>query len=672
MAYNETTLRNEILNANNGDIIEITADFTISNLIVIDKIITIRSAINNYFTILKNTANKHFNIVGGTLTLLDIKLDGMNIGGGVSFGMNGHLIMDSGAVIKNCYSSSNGGAIAINSSGTGITATAVMKNGSVIENCSCEMHGGGVFVGFQSSFTMEDGSVIRGCESKEYGGGVYIMEGTFIMNGGEISDCSSIGGGGVFLYYVEGGPSQASIRMYGGKITGCSAPFGGGIIFLNTMQVERVNTVITGNYSGTYGGGLAILTGNFSNITTELITGNTAFLADDINAQIYIYSEHYYTGNEFTFEGSKSSGKIVALLSGEERNLMYFKILYNNTGESLVGFCSELGQGIDDYYLRYFLPNVRLNREQTDKLAITIRVALGTERSYDVISGNAELSLRAYVAQYVIWNIIIGYSKSEELRLAIPRIRAALGDSAADCFDEIISEISRYENQTLPSFAGVCYPMYDPIDSKYKITLTDTNNVLQFFVIDPSSVPQGLEVTLDYDNNTMTIICSDKSILLGGKANIRLISMFENGDASVYFHPLYQDLVIPDNIYEVSIIAYIRPLLRAVGDKPCPCYSKTTKCRKTIKGKKIWVDNTPDKRPSAVEITLYRNNEFYDSIIIDETNNWSYIFCCVPIWDSTGNKYKYQVDEVIVPDGYTKTIEEYNIINTLIASLADI
>lgn len=121
MAYDETTLKNEIADANDGDIIETTQNIYLSGVINITKDITIQSA-------------------GGTLTLKNITLDGTNIGGGLSSGKSGHLILDAGSIIQNCYAH-NGGALSMNASGIGISDTAVMKNGSIIQNCFGELHG---------------------------------------------------------------------------------------------------------------------------------------------------------------------------------------------------------------------------------------------------------------------------------------------------------------------------------------------------------------------------------------------------------------------------------------------------------------------------------------------------------------------------------------------------
>lgn len=103
-----------------------------------------------------------------------------------------------------------------------------------------------------------------------------------------------------------------------------------------------------------------------------------------------------------------------------------------------------------------------------------------------------------------------------------------------------------------------------------------------------------------------------------------------------------------------------------INGSRCPKLIRGTKCRKTIKGKKIWQDNNNigKTRPPAVDIILKMDGEVYRSISVSSTGNGAFAFGCLPIWKNSYNKYEYQVDEVI-PTGYRKIIEGYNIINTL-------
>lgn len=99
----------------------------------------------------------------------------------------------------------------------------------------------------------------------------------------------------------------------------------------------------------------------------------------------------------------------------------------------------------------------------------------------------------------------------------------------------------------------------------------------------------------------------------------------------------------------------------------CADQIKSNKCRKVIKGQKIWVDNdnSGNTRPPSVEIILTRNGQVYRSVSLSSTGSGVYAFGCLPVWKTPHEKYNYQVDEVLVPEHYIKTIDGNNIINTL-------
>lgn len=97
------------------------------------------------------------------------------------------------------------------------------------------------------------------------------------------------------------------------------------------------------------------------------------------------------------------------------------------------------------------------------------------------------------------------------------------------------------------------------------------------------------------------------------------------------------------------------------------CFKHVLKCRKTIKGKKTWSDNNnaSGKRPPTVEIQLFRDDVMYRTVPIDSSGDGTYEFVCMPIWRTPRQKYEYRIDEAPV-EGYEKTIDGYNIINTLL------
>ena len=172
---------------------------------------------------------------------------------------NTTLILDSNITLQardNLCSSVRieGGTLIMNDGSkiSGNTATVVspQSNGPAI--------GGGVYV-YEGTFIMNGGEISG--NSADLGGGVYVGTGTFIMNGGVISgNTANLSGGGVF----------GSLTMSGGVISGNTAiTLGGGVYGDLTMS----GGVISGNTANALGGGVA---GSLI-MSDGVISGNTAF-----------------------------------------------------------------------------------------------------------------------------------------------------------------------------------------------------------------------------------------------------------------------------------------------------------------------------------------------------------------------------------------------------------
>jgi hypothetical protein len=176
-----------------------------------------------------------------------------------------------------------GGSLARVNSGGKLT----MNEGVVLRNNTASS-GGGVFFASEGSFVMNGGEISGNTASgsDSYGGGVYVSNnGSFIMTGGKISGNTASsnyisGGGGVYVY-------NASFIMTGGKITGNTAigswnGTGGGVYvsdfvginnsFIMTGGEITKNTAISGIVSS--GGGVSGRT--FTLGGTAKITDNTA------------------------------------------------------------------------------------------------------------------------------------------------------------------------------------------------------------------------------------------------------------------------------------------------------------------------------------------------------------------------------------------------------------
>lgn len=85
-----------------------------------------------------------------------------------------------------------------------------------------------------------------------------------------------------------------------------------------------------------------------------------------------------------------------------------------------------------------------------------------------------------------------------------------------------------------------------------------------------------------------------------------------------------------------------------------------------VKGKKIWKDedNKDGIRPSSVTVKLLADGkETGQTATVSETSGWTYEFTDLDRYQE-GKEIAYTVEEVNVPDGYTASVEGYNITNT--------
>ncbi|KXU00053.1 Alcohol dehydrogenase [Streptococcus oralis] len=86
----------------------------------------------------------------------------------------------------------------------------------------------------------------------------------------------------------------------------------------------------------------------------------------------------------------------------------------------------------------------------------------------------------------------------------------------------------------------------------------------------------------------------------------------------------------------------------------------------SVKGKKIWKDedNKDGIRPASITVKLLANGkETGQTATVSETSGWTYEFTGLDRYQE-GKEIAYTVEEVNVPDGYTASVEGYNITNT--------
>ena len=85
-----------------------------------------------------------------------------------------------------------------------------------------------------------------------------------------------------------------------------------------------------------------------------------------------------------------------------------------------------------------------------------------------------------------------------------------------------------------------------------------------------------------------------------------------------------------------------------------------------VKGHKIWKDedNKDGIRPASITVKLLADGkETGQTATVSETSGWTYEFTGLDRYQE-GKEIAYTVEEVNVPDGYTASVEGYNITNT--------
>ena len=233
--------------------------------------------------------NGTLNISGGV-----VAANRGNSGGGI-FVNSGTLNISGGAVAGNEVingHSDNGGGIYVNNGTLNLSGGYVTNN---YKECGCNdcrndvnnTHGGGGIALANSSVMNMTGGYVTGNYSGLAGGGIYAgffgHNVGFTMSGGTIAgNCAELGeGGGLRIAGGTNGVIQATNKVYiTNNITNSNNDWGGGGIFVQEKgNLSIVNSLITNNSAGGFGGGVgACPTGETLIVNQDgaAIYGNTA------------------------------------------------------------------------------------------------------------------------------------------------------------------------------------------------------------------------------------------------------------------------------------------------------------------------------------------------------------------------------------------------------------
>jgi hypothetical protein len=79
-------------------------------------------------------------------------------------------------------------------------------------------------------------------------------------------------------------------------------------------------------------------------------------------------------------------------------------------------------------------------------------------------------------------------------------------------------------------------------------------------------------------------------------------------------------------------------------------YNVGTPVSTNISVEKVWNDEgNENKRPSEITVMLFQDGKEYDTVVLNEENNWKYV------WRGLDDESRWQLIEEDVPDGYSMT-----------------
>jgi len=182
---------------------------------------------------------------------------------GVTLVLDGNLELQ-GRSDNICY------LIHVDSNGNLIMNTGTTITGNLIYNTTSTDFGAGVYVS-DGTFTMDGGEISGNFANASSGGGIVVSNGIFTMNGGLISNNIAVYGGGINI-------AKGTFNMNGGEISGNSGSRGGGIYVANGIFNLNEGIISNNSISGSggipcCGGGLYISNGTF-NMSGGIISGN--------------------------------------------------------------------------------------------------------------------------------------------------------------------------------------------------------------------------------------------------------------------------------------------------------------------------------------------------------------------------------------------------------------
>ncbi len=79
---------------------------------------------------------------------------------------------------------------------------------------------------------------------------------------------------------------------------------------------------------------------------------------------------------------------------------------------------------------------------------------------------------------------------------------------------------------------------------------------------------------------------------------------------------------------------------------------------------KRWVNGLDKNPPKSVKVNLLQDGRVYDHVRLSDHNNWQHTFSKLPVYNKSGARHSYSVEETDIPADYSVSYDGYTIINT--------
>lgn len=695
-----STLQEAVSTAVDGDTIDLVSNsIALTQALVVDKNITLTGG-----TLTRDTSNtKHLiKVTTGTLTLKDITIDGSSsgdvktsmvyvaadaklvIGSGATLHKNknaavfvkqdsltkytvdvdgneadgtdyaggiytygGEIVLD-GGIIKENVGQLGGGIGAYNGKIT-------IKSGKVSQNMAY-WNGGGVYSkyaevdmagGAITENTVGVGDANRVSNPKPNGGGVYVAYAAMTMSGGEITHNKALNwlGGGIF---ISGALDPAEFNMTGGSVNYNYAQVSGGGIYIEcgtaaTMdgEIEVVGNEAKGIslYNGWYyyaGGGIYV-NGGVKGYPDATLTIKNVIITENTAA-----ANGEYTGNDTSNRGyayGYGSGLAVCNTGDVKLYLTDGGAIYKNQSKSTAanGKYNDVqvyitkGNDVDLRISEYMLGGSEYNwlnwsgtkevdvntlsRASTIFLypkptedAIHAAEALGTI----IVRGNQTDSMGGGVA--VNGSLVVGTENAGSL--SVHKTVSGSGGSTTKEFTFTVR------------FTG------DDLADSYPCTVTDPDEAIESGKLDLTDGVGTFKLKHDQTIAITGLPAGTAFEVTESEGNgYTVTSQFGEQTASSTMTGTIPD----DGVCAVNFNNY-------KDSGPVDSYT-------SVSVKKVWKLDDGGTAADSVKVALLRNGTEYETVTLDDSNNWSYT------WSRLNDKYNWTVQEVEVPDGFTAFID---------------